>query len=248
MAGLLIRWLEDLVESPPPRRAGTSPEEHADALLYATCTLSYELSVLVHGSPKVSENSTNIYASLPRPGAEKLRGAAFLADALCLMPGGPEELQSAWNRLVTTHLPHLPPPARLALYITLAKIGAPEAQEQIARDALVEVFGLIESGALVADVGRGLRRCLIPEIIAAISGRLLENPKCPPLFTAKYADGSLQRRLTWMVYYNLLTMAYLPQQRAFDPPRAREVRGDRFRSLFSFLFRIFSAICIFCFT
>jgi hypothetical protein len=135
--GLLIRWLEDTVES-PPRRAGATPEELADDYVYACVYVSViltEVSMWVFSRL----NAGPLYPSLPRPA------------------------QSAWSRLLTQHLSHLPLAAQIllanaSLYIVKRSIHKKEA-EALNTFATATLFPRIISGDLFLDIGCGARKC-----------------------------------------------------------------------------------------
>jgi hypothetical protein len=190
IAGCVIRWLEDLVES-PPRRPGTTPEERADDLAMGKCHFAEVLKALNHEFRRHTQGAF-LYDSLPRPA------------------------QSAWGRLVITHLPHLPLPARLALYNTADSLSNNETHRNIAAEGIFDALDVLESGKVTADAGCGIRRCVVPEILQTLRGNLLHNPKCPPLFASEPRGSDvLLRRLTLSFYYDLIYMRYDMRRRAF---------------------------------
>jgi hypothetical protein len=192
MAGLLIRWLEDLVES-PPRRPGATPEENADLALFGMTALAMNLS-------PVADEAGPLYDSLPRPA------------------------QSAWTRLLTTHLPHLPPFTRMILYINCKKVGNREDVElRVWRESVADVLATIARGDMIVDAGRGLRRCLLLECFTILEGRLLRNKYLPPGLFDDDPSNVLPRRLALMMYQDMLA-GYDPRRRTFDPHPGTSVR------------------------
>jgi hypothetical protein len=194
MAGLLIRWLEDTVES-PPRRPGATPEERADDCLFACCVL-----------------------------AEKLKEGTSLASRLSqqpLLPSLARPAQSAWRRLMTTHLPHLPPAARALLYMALF-ILEPEVQQDSTLQVAVRDFEqFVTSGDLVLDLGRG-RRGAAGEMVTNLAFSL------PVGTLGRHFNGSFvgPPRLLTLVFYGYLSRLFDPKHRGIKLEDASEASTE----------------------
>jgi hypothetical protein len=144
---LLIRWLEDLVVS-PPLRPGATPEERADDYLLYVSSIS---GILCETAKSVNKSGAGrYYAALTDPA------------------------KSAWGRLLTQHLPHLPLPARLFLSDTLLSTGIRDVHFDINlfyQNSASDLEPLLVSGNFVLPVGRGMRRD-VGDVVASLAGNL----------------------------------------------------------------------------
>jgi hypothetical protein len=175
MAGLLIRWLEDTVES-PPRRPGATPEERADDYLFGCHALAYGASITLLSLPS-RLGQFSVMSSLPRPA------------------------QSAWHRLLTQHLPHLPLPARIMLYMAAAKMSeeSEHVREPLLQALTRDLRPIFDSGNFILDIGGGLRRSFASaaRILCTVNGADLPSLLRGPFCTAP-------RRLVLLIYQDLL--------------------------------------------
>jgi hypothetical protein len=195
LTGLLIRWLEDLVRElppPPPDLLGAAPSSNRD-LPAGPCDDLVIFAVflkMVAWEAYLLQGSTPLLRSLPGPA------------------------QAAWTRLVTTHLPRLPLPARLNLCCTVPCVMPPGASPTFFRQMIIpELLSLMESGDMYLDCGRGARQWVGGEVI---------NLTCElsdymgPLFAEPFSH--VPRRLLLLLYTDLL-LTYDSQERAFDQER-----------------------------
>jgi hypothetical protein len=186
MAGLLIRWLEDLVESPPRRPGGTAratSEELADDYLSFCFCFTGNLIEIAEGPADESTDWGPLYAALSRPA------------------------QASWERVVGKLFPRLPLAAQLVLsckfeYIRISKLEADAGRATV--DALIPY---IESKDLVFDVGGGRRQYLgtavlvlltrgefaRDHILRLLTGRFLGGPRNLLVATFNYMCDGLNR-------------------------------------------------------
>jgi hypothetical protein len=196
MAGLLIRWVEDTVES-PPRRPGATPEERADDYVHMCCMLVHTLCQNILPAyirrSKLSDEPRPrcpLFSSLPRPA------------------------QSAWRRLLTQHLAHLPSAARIDLALARWLDGDDQHEDDLAQEALALVRHMFESGDFTVEAGRrkrfGFGHLIRTLVVACADG-------CRSIF--EEADFCKARRLCLLFYKQLL--------RHYDPARRRLVLLDK---------------------
>jgi hypothetical protein len=186
LAGILIRWLEDLVES-PPRRSGAprDPNDYVHVCIFMASSL-WELVVRMD-----QRNAGNLLPLLPRPA------------------------QAAWRRLLTQHLPHLPLPARIHVCIS-SVLFKPNGAEEEAREkaALLSTAAVVTPWFMASDADLMLPTCCgCRESFSHVVFRFfylvaLQEGTLQPLFTEPANRGP--RRLALMAY-NMLLSTFDPQ-------------------------------------
>jgi hypothetical protein len=189
MAGLCIRWLEDLVESPPrrPGATATTPEELADDFCTLSTHIAYEISIF---SQRIKVRwGMNLYSVLPRPA------------------------QSAWDRLLTQHAPSLPLAARTSLAIKTLNVRAGDTEKAFVCSVADEILPLFESGDLGLDFGRGRRIYHVPDLASII----LSASQCKQGDHLQRLFAAAPRRLTHFFYLQLLE-AHAPNPRGGGGP------------------------------
>jgi hypothetical protein len=192
MAGMLTRWLEDLVESPPRRPGNATPEELADDFLFQTYLFSYYLREvtmrIVCQAEQTGGEPQPLYLELPRPA------------------------QSAWDRLLTTHFPKLPLPARLQLLTAVTFMNGLSGGKRVTVAAAPELIELVRSGDLMLSIGRGMKVCHAQSIYALLK---LYGAAYGGTFGPLFASAAAERRLTLLTLYYMLVV-YSPDKRALD--------------------------------
>jgi hypothetical protein len=183
MTALLIRWLEDTVES-PPRRPGATPEERADDYLLACFVLSEALRVTADAAYSHTDHK-ELFPLLPRPA------------------------QSAWRRLLIQHLPHLPLPARLLVHQAVLRVESADTFPQSAQVIFADVLPLVQSGNFMVDIGRGQRLGLGYLIFMLLTSLCLQGLTVPnpvnfvqQLFSESHP--SVPRHINLVMYRYLL--------------------------------------------
>jgi hypothetical protein len=197
MAGLLVRWLVDTIES-PPRRVGSTPEMQADHSLFVLCVFADVLQVTLHDTLQ-SDEEPQLYSLFPRAA------------------------QAAWDRLVTRHFAQLPLPARIHLSQLMCTIRDEEGEDAALCALGRDLISLLDTGSLVLDCGHGVRQCFGVHmqnslILCTRAGALL-----PTLFEGREGFTGAPRRLALLAYSRLLSQ-YDGATRAFATEEVREVR------------------------
>jgi hypothetical protein len=189
MASMLICWLEDTVES-RPRRAGATPEELADDYLHGCVHLANSLDIAVGNICILKEK----HALFP---TESLSRPAL----------------SAWRRLVTLHLPHLPLPARLYVYTVSTFFPA---ETGVSERTVADLLALLQSGEFMLDIGRGVRLSMGPLIKSLVDHLVVHLVDIRPLFSGPFPG--IPRRLA-LLFYTSVSDCFDPQQRNVDRAR-----------------------------
>jgi hypothetical protein len=188
MAGLLVHWLVDVVES-PPHRPGATPEENADEYLFWSCRLAEALQKTALALLR-NWNHEPVVPSLPRPA------------------------QSAWRRLTTQHLPRLPRAARLLLSLGVVIMAPDDTVQSIFRALVPDVMAVFVSGNFMINVGRGVLHSIVAStaLFFFAQNGFLDND-LRTLFSGPFSG--LPRRLTVLLHREVL-LKYEPQRRAFQ--------------------------------
>jgi hypothetical protein len=193
LAGTLIRWLEDLVESPPRRPGGASTsEEKADDFLFFSTQMADALMMAADDASRLGGN-TAVYPSLPRPA------------------------QSAWNRLMTQHLPHLPLSVQAVLCVSTSSVWGRENVEDILSvqsAVLAAALPRIISNDLLLPVGGGRRVWYGYRLFAlTVLARHLAHGDTSAIFAEPFSGAP--RRLS-LLYFESLLCSYVPARRTFE--------------------------------
>jgi hypothetical protein len=201
--GLLIRWLCDVVESPPRRPPATArrpgaaapepkptPEDRMDDYVYACFVFAYALDKV----------STELHKS-------------DTEDVLpCLYPLLSPGAQSAWDRLVTRHFVALPLCARAYLAASMLNIRVDEKENEAIRAISYELLAQIESREYTCSIGGGRRTDIGGELALTVlgyTGRYTGGDSKPlPIFSGQFPNTS--RRLALIAYNKLLSAELNP--------------------------------------
>jgi hypothetical protein len=195
MCGHLIRWLEDLVESPPRRPGGSAtPEERADDYTYVAWGFADQLRCIsISGERLMGEP---LYPHLSRPA------------------------QSAWNRLLTQHLPHLPLSARIVLGSAICRISVSTSDDSVhaAQCATATaLFPRLHTGDLMFEVGGGNRLLLsiyvFRRLLEACIPPMQSDALTQPFFAGPFSGGP--RRLA-LLSFDYILRANQQESRMFD--------------------------------